>query len=127
VLPSPTTGAITFGCSFEAKERDDGLELRVKPWEGVGRRVSIRQVGLDVEAKVGKIREVRVHTRKRRAWIEVENTAAIQRTASLKIEGLWGSLFEVNGKKEHTSNGCLSVERSMPPGGVITIEVNILG
>jgi hypothetical protein len=127
VLPSPTTGAITFGCSFEAKEKEDGLELRVKPWDGVGRRVSIRQVGLDVEAKVGKIREVRVHTRKRRAWIEVENTAATQRTASLKIDGLWGNQFEVNGKKEHTAGGSLSVERSMPPGGIIVIEVNVLG
>lgn len=127
VLPSPTTGAITFGCSFEAKEKDDGLELRVKPWDGVGRRVSIRQVGLDVEARVGKIREVRVHTRKRRALIEVENTAATQRTASLKIEGLWGNQFEVNGKKEHTAGGLLSVERPMPPGGVIAIEVNVLG
>ena len=127
VLPSPTTGAITFGCSFEAKERDDGLELRAKPWDGVGRRVSIRQVGLDVEAKVGKIKEVRVHTRKRHAWIEVENTAPVQRSASLKIEGLWGSQFEVNGKKEHTAGGSLSVERPMPPGGSIAIEVNVLG
>ena len=127
VLPSPTTGAITFGCSFEAKEKEDGLELRVKPWDGVGRRVSIRQVGLDVEAKTGKIREVRVHTRKRRAWIEVENTAHVQRSASLKIDGLWGNQFEVNGKKEHTAGGSLSVERPMPPGGVIAIEVNVLG
>jgi len=127
VLPSPTTGAITFGCTFEAKEKEDGLELRVKPWDGVGRKVSIRQVGFDVEAKIGKIREVRVHSRKRKAWIEVQNTAPIQRMAKLKIDGLWGSQFEVNGKKEHTAGGSLSVERSMPPGGVIAIEVNVLG
>ncbi len=127
VLPSPTTGAITFGCSFEAKEKEEGLELRVKPWDGVGRRVAIRQVGFEVDAFVGKIREVRVHTRKRKAWIEVENTASVQRTAHLVVTGLWGNQFEVNGKKEHTAGGSLSIERSMPPGGVIAVEVNVLG
>jgi len=127
VLLSPTTGAISFGCSFEAKDHDDGLELRIRPWDGVGRHVSIRQVGVDVEAKVGKIKEVRIHTRKRRALIEVENTAGIQRTAQLQISGLWGTEFEVNGKKEHTAGGTLSIERPMPPGGVISVEVNVLG
>lgn len=125
VLPSPTTGAITFGCSFEAKEKDDGLELRVRPWDGVGRRVVIRQVGLEVEAKAGKIREVRVHTRKRRALIDLENTATSQRNALVSIKGLWGTQFEVNGKKEHTAGGALSVERPMPPGGITTLEVNV--
>ncbi|MEA2551926.1 MAG: hypothetical protein QOJ65_102, partial [Fimbriimonadaceae bacterium] len=127
VLPSPTTGAITFGCTFEAKEKDDGLELRVKPWDGVGRRVVVRQVGFEVEAQAGKIREVRVHTRKRRAFVEVENTAATQRICHLVIGGLWGSQFEVNGKKEHTAGGTLSVERPVPPGGVLAVEVNVLG
>ncbi len=127
VLPSPTTGAITFGCSFEAKDKDDGLELRIRPWDGVGRRVSIRQVGIEVEAKVGRIKDVRIHTRKRRAVIEVENTAPVVRTAQLRISGLWGTQFEVNGKKEHTAGGALSIERSMPPAGMVTIEVNVLG
>lgn len=126
VLPSPTTGAITFGCTFEAKEKDDGLELRVRPWDGVGRRVVIRQVGFEVEAQAGKIREVRLHTRKRRALIELENTAASQRQGHVRIRGMWGSQFEVNGKKEHTAGGDLSVERPMPPGGITTLEVTVL-
>lgn len=126
LLPSPTTGALSFGCTFDAREREDGMELRVKPWDGVGRRVIVRQVGLEVQAKVGKIREVRTHTRKRHAYIEIENTATTHRTAHVLISGLWGTVVEVNGKKEHTADGILSLERPVAPGGVITLEVNVI-
>ena len=82
---------------------------------------------LEVDALVGKIKEVRLHTRKRKALIEVENTAPSQRNAHVLVKGMWGTQFEVNGKKEHTAGGSLSIERSMPPGGVIALEVNVLG
>ncbi|RYG21972.1 hypothetical protein EON82_17955, partial [bacterium] len=51
VLPSRTQGVVTFGCAFEVEGEAASETFIVRPWDGVGRRIVVRHVGLDVRCE----------------------------------------------------------------------------
>lgn len=86
VLPNRTLGSYSFGCHFEAGED----VLKVRPWDGVGRHIVIRQIGAEFELSFGRFIELRLDPRKRWFEAEIENHADQKVMAELSVTGLWG-------------------------------------
>lgn len=127
VLPNRSQGIVAFGCSFEAQEETEEVAVSVQPWDGVGRKVVVRQLGVDVEVKRCQVKELRFGSRKRTATLFLRNPSDSARNAEVILRGLWGTLFEVNGKKEQIANGALSFELPLPPNSVVEIGVRVIG
>jgi hypothetical protein len=94
VLPNRAQGVYTFGCRFESDESG----MTVEPWDGVGRRIVLRQIGVDLELGFGSF--VRLKLDHRRRWFEadVHNPSDKEVDAWLRAKGLWGTGLEVDGR-----------------------------
>lgn len=122
VLPSRTYGVFTFGCHFEI---GDG-EYSVRPWDGVGRRVVLRQIGAEFNLSIGRIRELRLDARKRWARIMLENPADKDLRAELRIRGLWGRKFRILGETVEAHEGELAVALPLAAHEVSQIEIQVI-
>jgi hypothetical protein len=91
VLPNREQGTLTFGCHFE---QDDKRYL-IRPWDGVGRRVVMRQIGASFELTFGRIVEMEMDVRKRWVTVQVQNPIPSDARALLRCQGLWGRRLEV--------------------------------
>lgn len=110
VLPNRHLGAFTFGCHFD---QSDGV-YRVRPWDGVGKRVILRQIGAEFETSFGRIIELALDSRKR--WVEllIENPADKEIRAEIRMRGLWGTHVQVNGKSFVSVDGEVIAGMSLP-------------
>lgn len=127
VLPNRVSGVTTFGCHVES-ESENGTDIFVvRPWDGVGRRIVVRQVGLEVEVGFGVIRELRFDARKRHAVLTVENPADRDQKAILRVRGLWGRRFTVAGKELQGVEGELRAELDLPAGTTSRTEIAVIG
>ncbi|MGV3616388.1 MAG: DUF5695 domain-containing protein [Fimbriimonas sp.] len=127
VLPNRSSGLTTFGCHVEAETEAGGDVFVVRPWDGIGRRIVVRQVGLEVELGFGVIRELRFDARKRNAALTVENPADADQKATLRVRGLWGRRFAVAGKEIEGVEGELRVELELPAGATSRTEIAVIG
>ena len=122
VLPSRSYGVFTFGCHFEI-ESDHYV---VRPWDGVGRRVVLRQVNADFQLSVGKFREVQLDVRKRWASLVVENPTDLDMNTELRIRGLWGNRFEILGEMIEGMDGELAVSLPLAAQSVSRIDIKVV-
>ncbi len=122
VLPSRNYGVFTFGCHFEI-EADHYV---VRPWDGVGRKVVLRQVNAEVSLSVGKIREVKLDVRKRWVTLILENPADLELRSDLRIRGLWGSRFEIFGEQIDAVDGELAVSLPLAAGAISRLEIKVI-
>jgi hypothetical protein len=122
VLPSRSYGVFTFGCHFEI----DDTAYVVRPWDGVGRHVILRQVGAEFSTTFGRIREVRLDLRKRWAVVEIESPADKHISSLLHVRGMWGNTFEVSGKTVNADDGELAVPLALPPLGIIRVDIKVV-
>ncbi len=125
VLPSRNAGVATFGCHFEIETDKDDEFFVVRPWDGVGRRIVIRQIGLEVETSGLKIEEFRFDSRKRYAVLKVLNTSDKEHEASVRIKGLWGDRFKVDGRPMQAVDGDLAIGLNVSPGVVTALEIKV--
>lgn len=121
VLPSRNYGVFTFGCHFEV----DGDAYTVRPWDGVGRRIVLRQVGSEFEVNFGKIKEVRMDVRKRWASIIMESPADKDVYSELRVRGLWGKTFDVLGNSIQAVDGELAIRIPLSAGKMSRIEIKV--
>jgi len=122
VLPSRSYGVFTFGCHFEV----DDQCYRVRPWDGVGRRVILRQVGAEFDTTFGRMREIRLDIRKRWASVEIESPADKQISSILRVRGMWGNTFEVSGKTLKAEDGEVAIAVALPPTGVVRVNIKVV-
>ncbi|AIE86915.1 DUF5695 domain-containing protein [Fimbriimonas ginsengisoli] len=127
VLPTRYAGVTTFGCHFEVESEDEREIFVVRPWDGVGRRIVVRQVGLEVEASLGFLRELRFDARKRNARLKVEHFGNTERPSQVRVKGLWGSRFTVDGKELQGIEGELVLDLILPPHGTVTTMISVIG
>jgi len=123
VLPSRSSGVATFGCHFEVENTTDKDIFVIRPWDGVGRRVVVRQIGIEVVAEVGQIVEVRIDSRKRAAIVVLKNHSVRNVAGLIRVKGMWGSHFEVAGMELQAENGELKVTVLMPAAGTVRTEI----
>ena len=121
VLPNREYGVYTFGCHFEAGERS----YTVRPWDGVMRRVVMRQIGAEFRASFGLIREVELDLRKRWAIVTLENPADREVRAELRVRGLWGERIGFLGKTYVSVEGEVSLPVVLPKGGTVRVELEV--
>jgi hypothetical protein len=122
VLPSSNYGVFTFGCHFESE--DGGY--RVRPWDGVGRKVILRQIGAEFHTSFGRIRELRMDARKRRLQVVLHNPAAKDMKAEFRAKGLWGTAFESNGQRLEAVDGEVVAMVALPKRGTLTFELKVI-
>lgn len=123
VLPSRQYGVFTFGCHFEVDEE----AYTVRPWDGVGRLVVLRQVGAEFEAASCRIEEVKLDTRKRWASVKLMNTSDKTLWGELRVRGLWGNAFSVLGRRVEAVDGEIAISTELAPGGTGTVEIKVVG
>lgn len=122
VLPSRTYGVFTFGCHFEVEDR----YYVVRPWDGVGRRVVLRQIGAEFWVRFGKIEEVRLDARKRWAEVVLTNPADKSIAVALFAKGLWGRKFEVSGRPTESVDGILGVSITVAAHATTRVQMKVV-
>jgi hypothetical protein len=126
VLPTRNAGVITFGCHFEMDTLDGREIYTIRPWDGVGRRIVVRQIGFDVRTSFGVIRELRFDTRKRWAKVRVQNEADRAMVIQVSVRGLWGTSVEFNGEALAIEDGVALVGTQIAPGATQEIELKVI-
>ncbi len=114
-----------FGCTFDTDKSLFGEDYVVRPWDGLGRRVVVRQIGLDVEASFGRIETLRFDVRKRWMQVTLHNPADRPIVAVLTTRGLWGRDF-VSADAELRVEGVTVVASiELAPGAEKTFEIRV--
>ncbi len=127
VLPSRTQGVVTFGCAFEVEGEGAGETFIVRPWDGVGRRIVVRHVGLDARCEGARIDEMRVSATKRSATFLLRNSSDKPLPARLEVRGLWGKTFQVDAETIELIGGTLRADLPIPAGEVRTVRIESVG
>ncbi|MFQ3676698.1 MAG: DUF5695 domain-containing protein [Fimbriimonadaceae bacterium] len=121
VLPSRNYGVFTFGCHFET----DKQGYAVLPWDGVGRRIVLRQIGCDFQLGFGRIRELRLDARKRWAKMLIDNPFDRPVHTELRARGLWGRRFLLGSKVYVSDSGELVLPIELPASRTTHIEIRV--
>lgn len=121
-LPNRDSGDFNFGCHYNLDE-DSHV---IRPWDGVGRRIILRQIGARFELSFGQFRELRLDTRLRKATVQIWNPFEEPVTARLSVEGLWGRTYNVGGTTVTPVDGVATVEVTLPPQELSTIGMEAL-
>lgn len=130
VLPSGVSGTVTFGCHFASETQGNTEEFVVRPWDGVNRRIVVRQLGIEASSTFGRILELRFDARKRRASVLMQNPAEKDLQAILTVRGLWGTKADVSGtavQADPGDEGALRIPVSLQAGRETKIEIRITG
>jgi len=131
VLPTRQSGVVTFGCHFSISTQPDGTEeYTVRPWDGVNRRIVVRQLGVEVSTNFGRIIELRFDARKRNASILMQNPSERDHQAVLIVRGLWGTRADVSGTAitaDPQDEGALRVPVSLTAQRDTRIEIRVTG
>jgi len=123
VLPTRSSGVTTFGCHFETEPVTGKDYFIIRPWDGVGRKVVVRQFGIEVSAEVGQIVEVQVDARKRHAIVLLKNNSDKDLMGHFRVKGMWGNHFEVAGMEMVGENGELKVSVPLPASSTSRTEI----
>lgn len=122
VLPNRSAGLFIFGCHYEADEQ----RHVIRPWDGVGRRIVMRQFGVQFELSFGRIVELRLDLHRRWFEMDIENPHSKDVRAWLKMTGLWGSIISVQGKSHEAQNGVTTCPVPLAGGKTVTIKGKVV-
>ncbi len=122
VLPNRNQGLFIFGCHYEPDE----AKHIVRPWDGVGRRIILRQFGTAFELGFGRFVELRLDLRKRWFEADIENPSDKEIRSWIRASGLWGSILSIQGKSFEAVNGVVQCPVQLPAGKTITIRGKVV-
>ena len=122
VLPNQKQGLYTFGCHFETT--DDSYVVR--PWEGVGRSIVLRQIGAEFHLGFGRFKELRLDRNKRWFEAEIENPSDKEIKAELVIIGLWGVTISVQDRNTDAEDGVATAQVLLPARQTIKVTGNVI-
>ena len=121
VLPNQKMGTYVFGCHFEIT--DDSYVVR--PWEGVGRKLVLRQIGATFALSFGRFIELRMDRQKRWFEADVQNPSDKEVRTTLVLSGLWGGSVVVGGKTYVADVGKAEVPLVLPARQTVTVAGNV--
>lgn len=122
VLPCGSAGTYTFGCHYESNSG----AYSVRPWDGVGRRVIMRQIGAEFELTFGKILLARLDHRKRWFEVRIENPCDKDIKCELRVRGLWGVQLQILGRLLDNTNGEVEVPLVLPANQVVHVTGKVI-
>lgn len=123
ILPNRGPGLFIFGCHFEAGE-DTYI---IRPWEGVGRRIILRQIGASFELEFGQFKSLVLDQRLRHFEAEIENPASKEVEVGMVARGLWGQKVEVQGRVFESHNGMTRISFKLPANETIKVSGKVIG
>lgn len=127
LLSSFERGFVPVGLMFETYPHEGMTVLRLEPYDGVARKVVVRHLNLSVEVEGCKIDVVEFDVNLRWLKLALDNpTEAMKRKTTVKIDGLWGTKLQVDGKAMTSDKGILTLETVVEPGGLKEIEVRVV-
>lgn len=126
VLPTRNAGVVTFGCHFEMETTEGKDIFIVRPWDGVGRRIVVRQLGLEVRASFGTLRELRFDSRKRWSRILLQNPSESELPSEILIKGLWGKELQCGAEKVQVGPEGAKLTFRLKPGETREIEIMVV-
>ena len=122
VFPNQKQGYYTFGCHFES-----GKDVYVvRPWDGVGRKIVLRQIGAEFELEFGRFIELRLDPQKRWFEADVENPSDKDVRARLTVSGMWGVALSVQGKTVSAEGGIAVAQVSLPARQTVKVTGNVV-
>jgi hypothetical protein len=127
VMATRTEGLQTFGCHFESLESGAEEKFTLKPWDGMGKRILVRHLGLEVTAHNCIIKELNFDASKRYATLTVQNSSDKRLMTMMEIRGLWGEKFELDRKEYHSVDGMLTVCADLKPHAKRKLQVKVVG
>ncbi|HSI71583.1 MAG TPA: DUF5695 domain-containing protein [Fimbriimonas sp.] len=125
VLPSLGRSLLTFGCRFDVEEDRQTEIFTIVPWDGVGRRIVVRQVGMEVETSAGRLEELQFDARKRNARISLQNASDKDLTTELIVKGMWGRRVNVAGVSYAAEAGAVRIPVQLPAMGKARIDIEV--
>lgn len=105
VLPNREHGIMTFGCHYEL-ENETHI---VRPWDGVGRRIILRQIGAEFKTNFGTFVELQLNARLRSFELIIENPADKDIESEISISGLWGNKLSTMNQVFVAENGIFRI------------------
>ncbi len=122
VLPNRGQTATAFGCHYETKD----LAFHVRPWDGVGRRIVMRQIGAEFELDFGVFQSLKLGVDKR--WFEasIENPSDKDVQAVLTAKGLWGLRVRIASSVLEAEEGEVRAEVMLAAGRVVTVRGEVV-
>lgn len=112
VLPSRSQDGYSFGCHHMM---DTDVHV-VRPWDGVGRSIILRQVGTEFHADFGVMRELRLDVKLRWFELVVENPADKAVNTHVRVSGLWGQKMRVGTAEVSAMDGVFVVPVALDAG-----------
>lgn len=122
VLPNRNLGVFTFGCHFQI-EPDRYI---IRPWDGVGRRIVLRQIGAEFSIGFGKFVEVSLWQDKKQAEFVIENPSDKSVRTELTMSGLWGRRLSVAGEPAEGSNGIVKHTLTLESERTMRLRVEVI-
>lgn len=122
VLSQKGTADRAYLCDLTA----DSSGTRVEPWDGIGQRIVIRNLGIEAIAAGASIRSLFVSSDRSRAEIELENASAYTVLGRVTLKGLWGTVATVDGKRTKTDDGQFEHRLKLPRGGKQTLKFDVV-
>lgn len=117
VLPNRANIYI-FGCYYDV----DGTDHVIRPWDGVGRRIVLRQIGATFALSFGCFVEVRLDQRLRSFSAQVENPSDKPVECEMVVKGLWGRAVECAGTVFPIENAVARIKLTLPPKAITTLK-----
>lgn len=121
VLPNRELGTMAFGCHY-GQDADAHL---VRPWDGVGRRIVMRQIGAEFNLTFGNFVELRLDLRLRSFDAIIENPSDKEVIAHLEIKGLWGTELQVEETIHQAKNGTFQIPITLPPRTTVRTKAKV--
>jgi hypothetical protein len=127
VLATRSEGLQTFGCHFESLEEGADERFILTPWDGLGKRILVRHLGLEVTAQNCVIQQLSFDAAKRFATLAVENPSDKTSNASVEIRGLWGEKFELDRKHYDSVDGMLTISTVLKAHAKKSLHIKVIG
>jgi len=126
-IASRDEGLQVFGCNFKVLESGATERFAMKPWDGVGRWLVVRHLGLEVTSDAARIRSFEFDASKRHATLQLENTSDKTLRSTVTVSGMWGRRFNVNGERLEVQEPTLSTIIEIAAGKTSALNIEVIG
>lgn len=123
VFPNQKHGLYAFGCHFETTSDS----YVVRPWEGVGRSIILRQIGAEFHLGFGRFIELRLDRNKRWFEADIENPSDKEVQCEIIVVGLWGVTVSIQGRNTVSEDGTVTAIVPLPPRQTVKVTGNVIG
>lgn len=123
LLSTPDRGFIGYGLNFDSFQENGASVMRLQPYDGVGRRVVVRHLNLEILVTGGRIDTLEFDINLSWVRVTIDNpVAAASREATLTVRGLWGTNLQFEEATAVNEDTC---KTKVPAGSVKLVTVRV--